>query len=419
MEKDFSGWHRNARYIPWNGREGKMRRAEKRFWDFVIRHRWKLLAAAAAIFSLYARYALRGIISADMRDCLLPWYEEIRSGGGLASLSGQVGNYNIPYQTLIAIMTYLPVRPEYAYKVLSVLFDYALAAAVALGAHEITGSREKAVTAWAVTLCLPVTVLNSAAWGQCDSIYTFFLVIAFVCLLRGKYTAAFLLYGCSLAFKLQAVFFLPFLLFHYVWSRKYSASRFLLMPLPVIALSAGGLLQGRSLADVFSVYAEQTNTFTRISLNYPSFWNLLVENNVKDGSDFYPELYRWCILTAVIVLAVWMVWTVRREKMGTGTLTLTALVMVYTCVMFLPAMHERYAYPVLMLAVLACFAETRAIPVALGLLFIDMQTYGNYLFLKEPLPWIVLVLINTACYAYLAWVTAKNIQTAKRAAESA
>ena len=118
-------------------------------------------------------------------------------------------------------------------------------------------------------------------------------------------------------------------------------------------------------------------------------------------------------------MAVWMVWTVRREKMGTGTLTLTALVMVYTCVMFLPAMHERYAYPVLMLAVLACFAATRAIPVALGLLFIDMQTYGNYLFLKEPLPWIVLVLINTACYAYLAWVTAKNIQMAKRAAESA
>ena len=77
-----------------------MNRYEKQFWEWVVRHRLKFLAAAATLFSLYARYALRGLISADMRDCLFPWYDAIRSGGGFQSLSAQVGDYNIPNLTM-------------------------------------------------------------------------------------------------------------------------------------------------------------------------------------------------------------------------------------------------------------------------------------------------------------------------------
>ena len=43
-----------------------MNRYEKQFWEWVIRHRLKFLAAAATLFSLYARFMLRGLISAEM-----------------------------------------------------------------------------------------------------------------------------------------------------------------------------------------------------------------------------------------------------------------------------------------------------------------------------------------------------------------
>ena len=391
-----------------------MNRYEKQFWEWVVRHRLKFLAAAATLFSLYARYALRGLISADMRDCLFPWYDAIRSGGGFRSLSAQVGDYNIPYQTLIAFMTCFPIKREYAYKILSALFDYALGAAVAAGVYDLSKSRLKSVLAYTATVMLPVTVLNSAAWGQCDSIYTFFIVAAFVSLMRGKHTAAFLLYGTALAFKLQAVFFLPFLLFYYVWSRKFSGWRFLLLPVPPLVLSAGGLLQGRGIRDVFGIYLDQTSKYTRISLNYPSFWNLLVENNVKDGSDHYPELYIFCMMAAVIALACLIVRLIQQKELNAGTHLLTAAAMMHICVLFLPAMHERYAYPVLIFAVFACFLHYEILPAALGLLIIDLQTYGQYLFGTETMPWVFLVMANILCCLWLLFITVRKTCTQER-----
>ena len=385
-----------------------MLKEETQFWDWIIRHRLKLIATAATLFSLYARYALRGLISMDMSTCLLPWYESIRSLGGLRSLSTQIGNYNIPYQTLIGLMTYLPVKPEYAYKALSILFDYALSITLAIGVYEISRDRFKSVLTYTIAINLPIMVLNSAAWGQCDSIFTFFIVAAFVCLLKEKHTTAFLMYGCSLAFKLQAVFFLPFLLFYYVWSRKISFWRFLLLPFPSVVLSAGALVQGRNFWDILSIYSEQTGIYARISLNYPTFWNLLVANNMKDGRDHYSELYRYCMLLTVLVLALLMIWLIMKKPLSRETLALTATVMMYTCVIFLPAMHERYAFPVLIFALFICFLYPYAIPAALGILVIDLQTYGQYLFYHETMPWEMLILINLICYAGLVFLLIKT-----------
>ena len=103
-----------------------MRETEKKFWNLVIRHRWKVFAAAATLLSLVARFGLRTIVSGDMQHYLLPWYEEIRWQGQIKALSVQIGNYHILYQLLIALMTYLPILPIYAIKGLSIAFDYAL-----------------------------------------------------------------------------------------------------------------------------------------------------------------------------------------------------------------------------------------------------------------------------------------------------
>lgn len=99
-----------------------MGRTENRFWDFVIKHRLKVFIVAATILSMYARFCFRGFISGDMFVFLIPWYDAIEKYGGLKALSVQVGNYQISYQTLISLMTYLPVNKVYAYKGLSIFF---------------------------------------------------------------------------------------------------------------------------------------------------------------------------------------------------------------------------------------------------------------------------------------------------------
>lgn len=76
----------------------------------------------------------------------------------------------------MALMTYIPWKPMYMIKVLSIAFDYLLAFAVADFACKI--KREKRDSAifqavYAIVLLLPPVVLNSAYWGQCDSIFPF------------------------------------------------------------------------------------------------------------------------------------------------------------------------------------------------------------------------------------------------------
>ena len=79
------------------------------------------LAVSALGFAL--RFSLRGIVSVDANDWLLPWFEAIAEKG----LSEQVGNYNLLYQFLIWVMTKLSLSPLLAYKSLSCIFDYFLA----------------------------------------------------------------------------------------------------------------------------------------------------------------------------------------------------------------------------------------------------------------------------------------------------
>ena len=384
-----------------------MTNLEKKLWDFVVKHKLAMLVIISTVFSLVLRFPMRNFISGDMRESLIPWYDSIKGMGGFKALSTQVGDYNIPYQTLIALMTYLPLTHVHAYKLLSTLFDFALGAAVAGCVYEITKNGMKSAFAYIATVNLPIVILDSAIWGQCDSIYTFFLVLTLWLLLRKKATAAFISYGFAFAFKLQAIFFLPFLIFYYVWSRRISLWRFFLIPFPLIALSLGGLLQGRSVTDLYTVYFNQTNEITRLSANYPSFWNMLFQDGV---TSHYAEMKPYCILAVVILLACIMVWLVRKQHMDAGTQLLTAALMMYACVLFLPAMHERYDFPVLLFILAACFIFPKVIPTALALLIIDLQTYGYFLFQKEPVRLDVLAIPNLLGFVYLTYITAKQVR---------
>ena len=105
-----------------------------------------------------------------------------------------------------------------------------------------------------------------------------------------------------------------------------------------------------------------------------------------------------------------MLCLIRARKLSQQALLMTASLMMYTCVLFLPAMHERYAYPVLIFAVMLSVLCPKALPVALGMLIIDLQTYGFYLMKIKTLPWDFLVLLNIACYGWMAFLTWKTVR---------
>ena len=193
------------------GNLSRMTKVEQQIYNFIKKNLGLFCIIAVTFIRLGICFYLRRYESGDFQQDLQHWFEEIKMNGGLAAMKQQVGNYNIPYQLIIAIMTYFPAKSLYLYKGLSIFFDFILAGASGIFVCKLKNSRSWMLFAgvYAAVLLLPVTYLNSAAWAQCDSIYTAFVIMALYFLYDRKYIAAYLLLGISLAFKLQMIFILP------------------------------------------------------------------------------------------------------------------------------------------------------------------------------------------------------------------
>lgn len=363
-----------------------MPKLEKRVLEWMQTHLIWLMAAAALVLGSWARFALKTYSSGDFEGCLYPWYMEIKSLGGFAALSQQIGNYNMPYQFLIACMTYLPLPPIYAYKMLSIGFDFLLTFLCAWMTYcLLDGSPEEtrrwgALGAGAVVFCCPTVILNSAAWAQCDSIYTFFIVAALaVLLLKERPLPAFLLLGAAFAFKLQAIFVLPFFLFLYFVRRKFTILHFALIPGMMMLLSAPGILAGRSWMDVFAIYGMQVGDRNELVIDYPSFWTAFgsMPRDYVTFNGFYHPL---AVMVCVMLLGGGYAWLIRNHGWQTPRgMLYVAFLTIYTCVSFLPSMHERYGYACEILGVILVVLWPRTGALWLTMLLQTMVTYGQIL----------------------------------------
>lgn len=172
---------------------------------------------------LIARFLGTPLISADMKWFLLPWFEQMYPSG-IASLSEQVGNYGLLYQTLIAALTYIPLPAVFLYKTVSIIFDVLLALSAAHIAARITGTSrtdQPARVAYLALMLLPPFVINSGWWGQCDSMYSLAALWTLVFLYEKRYAASGLSLGLAFALKLQTIFIMPFIVAVYVLRRRF------------------------------------------------------------------------------------------------------------------------------------------------------------------------------------------------------
>lgn len=345
-----------------------MTKAEQKILDWVDRHKLWLFAGAISVLAALIRLCGLDFHSGDYDGFLRPWYDTIKANGGLRGLGEQVGNYNVLYQLCIALMTYLPIHPLTAYKGLSVLFDYLLAACAGLVVMELTQrDRAKAVAAYAVVLLAPSVFFDSAYWAQCDSIYCFFLLLCVYCLLRGHDLAAFLFAAVAFQFKLQAIFILPFLLCYYLLSRRFTILYFLIIPLLGVPLC---LACGRAPFESLTIYLQQTGQHNGMTLSFPNVWNLI--------SDNYDTFGRAAVLLAAGALGVWLLLALQRRPKLTGDAVMFLLITsVWTCLMFLPNMHERYGYFLNVLMVIAAVCHVKLAGYAAALEILTMIMYAK------------------------------------------
>lgn len=344
--------------------------------DIIQRKKWVLPLAVmlVSVLGLWARF--KGIYyeSGDYRSCLSIWTQELSDGKGLHALADYSGDYNMPYVTVLLLLTYLPVEPIIGIKSVSILFDFVCAfagAALAVICTKNLKHRELVFgIAYSLIFLSPVAVLNSGWWGQCDSIYVGFIMLAVVCLLKEKPSLCMIFMGCALAFKLQTVFALPMLMIYYWKNKKFSFWKFFLIPITMELLCLPAIIGGCSPWITFSVYLAQMKTYPEMYYYYPNFWTFFQNTPYYVfGRMAVAGTFGLLLTEAVLILKKETV--IHKENF----LPLFCL-LVMTTLCFLPSMHDRYGYMLEIAAIIYAVTDKRKWWLALMLQMTTLAVYA-------------------------------------------
>ena len=356
---------------------------------YILNHLSCIIVGVSIILGVYVRWLFRDFESGDFVDFLSVWYGQIKELGGFKALSTQIGNYGIPYQFLIALISYLPIRGLYGYKIISCIFDFVTAFGIYSIVKHLSNKNGEIKEdnkyievlpsiAFAVSIFFPTAIFNSSCWAQCDAIYTSFIILSLDSLITGKETRAFVFYGLSFAFKLQAIFFFPVLILLYLKKRNFSIVNFFIVPLVVMIMCSPGYFYGRGLEAFFRIYSAQAGEYPYLSVGYPSIWTFFADATL--------HISEVAVLPFAIIIALIAVGVLLTEKIiyvgeirGVDLIR-TAFLITYTCVFFLPCMHERYGYLYATLGLILVLCDSHFILQFSLLLLVELLIYGRMLF---------------------------------------
>lgn len=343
-----------------------------------------LFILGISLLTLAIRNEFRGWESGDYQQFFLPWAKYLEKSGGFAGIASGPPNcdYPVTYQYILALLTYLPGSYLAKIKVVSVFFDFVSAAFIMLIVREVGNYGKKSLVpllAYAVALLIPTPILNSAAWGQADSIFSAFLIMSLFFLIEEKYPLAFIAFSLAFAFKLQAVFFFPVLLLLYFKKRDFSLLHFMIIPGVIFVISLPAIVIGKPLPEIFSVYFGQLTTNAKTTLDFPNMY------------FFLPDLY-WqfatpgILLTFALILIFYFV-LLKNERIviTSATLVEVSLLTIMICTFTLPAMHQRYLFTGDLIAVIYLFIRKERAYLPLIIWLVSVNGYVKYLFGFGPL----------------------------------
>ncbi len=263
---------------------------------------------------------------------------------------------------------------DYAYQValksLAVAGDFAIGGLLWREGTRLFGE-SKGLLVCGLYLLNPVAVYDSAVWGQFDSIYTMFLVAAFVLVSRGRWVLVGAAAAFALSAKFQAVAVLPLALLEafrigavrgVAKFASGAAVAIILVAAPFIATDTVSQIWNRAYVDVVGQYDSLThNAFnvwsfagdpSRTDTTPPvEIVRAVAGDRESVAFDESPllglTLRRLSMLLFAVAVAV--VLSLYSRRPGTLNRWGAAGLLVLSFYLFPTEMHERYAYPALAL----------------------------------------------------------------------
>jgi Gpi18-like mannosyltransferase len=231
--------------------------------------RW--LAVAVALLAVCGVWRLPFWLAnanPDQTDWFLPWLAHILKVGRFHALEASFANYNPPFVYVLVGASFLAglVPPLVVVKITNLPFLLSAATVVFLACRGLGCSWRRALCGAALILVAPEVMENAWSWGQCDIMFSSFLLLFAVAVGFRRPALGMVAFALALSFKLQAIFLGPVVLM-LLLAGEIPLWTLLLVPLVYLAMLTPAMLAGRPPMSLLMIYGAQYNfynTFLRV-----------------------------------------------------------------------------------------------------------------------------------------------------------
>jgi Gpi18-like mannosyltransferase len=353
-----------------------------------------IFGAVMITLGVLVRIMISNMESGDYIYSFADWMKEIRNAhtaglpytgivpGGDDHLS--TFDYNCLYQYLLVFMNLFSDgggNDIFLVKMPSIIADVVMAVTFFRIVFEMTTSSWKSMMAMGVCLAIPTVLLNSGAWAQNDSIYTSFLLLSFLSLIKGRDFRTWLYFAIAFCWKQQTVFFAPVLIIAWLCGKLKIRWIFLVPAMYLIvmipAAITGAMIpgdvavnihdladtgnvawvtafpdaqagmtvlhpEGRTIGVLLGIYSRQVGMFNQLTMNYPNIYQIIYSRLDQDYISMIITAGELVTIMLMGVLAYYIYQKrFRPDNLFLVTLTVFSAELIVFC---LPCMHERYGY---------------------------------------------------------------------------
>lgn len=246
-------------------------------------------------------------------------------------------------------------------------------------------NRSLAVLCAALFLFNPAVILNSAVWGQVDSVFTFFVLLTLYCIYTKRIYPAYFLFAAAIFIKPQALFYTPVVAYAFyeeVFSGKFSAEKMFRHIFAALAAIVMIVLLALpfNISAVISQYRDTIGSYNYASVNAYNLWTALGLNWHEPNSLMTATGYLFIVL--IVIYSAVLYFSGRRRSRCFFVSSFICL----SVFMLSIKMHDRYAYPAipLMLCAYAVSKNTGELIMYLGITLFQFINAAHVLFYYTP-----------------------------------
>jgi Gpi18-like mannosyltransferase len=205
----------------------------------------------------------------------------------------------------------------------------------------------------AVVCVAPTPLVNAFAWGQTDCIFTSFLALFVLFAIRRAPVAAASMFGVALAFKLQATFLLPLLLY-LILAKQMRVWHLVILPVIYVLMMVPAALAGRPWLELVTLYVGQYQSYSDLAIHAANPWRIVVALKLIDYST---GVVIGMAAAGLMGLAI-AVGSLRLETTS-RTIVFVAALSAALMPYLLPKMHDRYFFVADIMTLTLAFVDPR------------------------------------------------------------